>query len=108
MPINKNRGFHLLIFLYPASWSLLLVSFGLHTAQISVLMVFYGLHLPLAFHFVCNPGGGGAGNKMEGKWKVSLCLVAPSRRRPRDAEQIVVFVAGPLSETIVLLVWTFL
>ena len=34
-------------------------------------------HLPLAFHFVCGPGGGEAANKMEGKRKVSLCLVTP-------------------------------
>ena len=40
-------------------------------------MVFCGPHLPLAFQFVCGPGGGGAANKLEGKWKVSLCLVAP-------------------------------
>ena len=26
--------------------------------EMSVLMVFCGLHLPLAFHFVCGPGGG--------------------------------------------------
>ena len=50
---------------------------GLLTAQLSVLMVFCGPHLPLAFHFVCGPGGGGAANKMEGKRKVSLYLVAP-------------------------------
>ena len=43
----------------------------------SVLMVFCGPHLPLAFQFVCGPGGGGAANKLEGKWKVSLCLFAP-------------------------------
>ena len=47
------------------------------TAQMSVLMVFCGPHLPLAFQFVCGPGGGGAANKLEGKWKVSFCLVAP-------------------------------
>ena len=47
------------------------------TAQMSVFMVFCGPHLPLAFQFVCGPGGGGAANKLEGKWKVSLCLVAP-------------------------------
>ena len=47
------------------------------TAQMSVFMVFRGPHLPLAFQFVCGPGGGGAANKLEGKRKVSLCLVAP-------------------------------
>ena len=47
------------------------------TAQMSVFMVFCVPHLPLAFQFVCGPGGGGAANKLEGKWKVSLCLVAP-------------------------------
>jgi len=36
------------------------------TAQTSVFMVFCGPHLPL-----------GAANKLEGKWKVSLYLVAP-------------------------------
>ena len=45
--------------------------------------------------------GGGLANKLEGKWKVSLCLVAPSRRCPRDTVQIVDFVGGPLLETIV-------
>ena len=40
-------------------------------------MVFCGPHLPLAFQFVLRPGGaGGAANKLEGKWKVSLCFVA--------------------------------
>ena len=37
----------------------------LHTALIIVLMVFYG------------PSSHRAANKLEGKWKVSLCLVAP-------------------------------
>jgi len=41
--------------------------------------VFCGPHLPLAFHFVCSPGGGGAANKMEGKRKFFLYLVAPPR-----------------------------
>ena len=50
---------------------------GVLTAQMSVFMVFCGPHLPLAFQFVCGPGGGGAANKLEGKWKLSLCLVAP-------------------------------
>ena len=55
----------------------------------SDLMVFCGPHLPLA-------------NKLEGKWKVALCLVAPSRRRPRDTEPQVFFGPnGPLLETIV-------
>ena len=49
----------------------------LHNAQMSVLMISCGPHLPLAFQFVCGPVGGGAANKLEGKWKVSLCLVAP-------------------------------
>ena len=40
-------------------------------------MTFCGPHLPLAFQFVCGPGGGGAANKLEGKRKVSLYLVAP-------------------------------
>ena len=39
-------------------------------------MVFCGPHHPLAFHFVCGPGGGGEANKLEGKWKVCFCLVA--------------------------------
>jgi len=44
------------------------------TAQMSVLMVFGGHHLPICLR----PGGrGGAANKLEGKWKVSLYLVAP-------------------------------
>merc|ERR550534_3660163 len=30
------------------------------TAQMSVFMVFCGPHLPLAFQFVCAPGGGGS------------------------------------------------
>ena len=33
-------------------------------------------HLPLAFHFVCGPEGGAA-DKIDGKRKVSLCLVTP-------------------------------
>ena len=49
----------------------------------SVFTVFCGPHLPLAFQFVCGPGGGGAANKLEGKWKVSFCLVAPPQA---DAE----------------------
>ena len=40
-------------------------------------MVFCGPHLPLAFQFVCGPPSPRAANKLEGKWKVSLCLVAP-------------------------------
>ena len=36
--------------------------------QMPVFMVFCGPHLPLAFQFVCGPGGGG---------NVSLCSVAP-------------------------------
>ena len=47
------------------------------TAQMSVFMVFCVPHLPLAFQFVCGPGGGGAANTLEDKWKVSLYLVAP-------------------------------
>ena len=54
-----------------------MLKFAFLTAQMSVFMVFCGPHLPLAFQFVCGPGGGGAANKLEGKWKVSLCLVAP-------------------------------
>ena len=46
------------------------------TAQMSVFMVFRGPHLPLAFQFVCGPGGGAA-NKLEGKWTVSLFLGDP-------------------------------
>ena len=58
-------------------------------AQMSVLMVFGGPHLPLAFQFVCGPGGGeGAANKLEGKCKVSLCLVAPPQAARRDTVQI--------------------
>jgi len=33
---------------------------GFLTAQMSVFMVFCGPHLPLAFQFVCAPGGGGS------------------------------------------------
>ena len=33
---------------------------GFLTAHLSGLMVFCGPHLPLAFQFVCGPGGGGA------------------------------------------------
>ena len=44
--------------------------FSFLTAQMSVFIVFCGPHLPLAFQFVCVPGGGGATNKWEGKWKV--------------------------------------
>ena len=58
------------------TWPYSVVS-ELYTAQMSALMVVCGPHLPLAFQFVCGPGGGGAANKVEGKWKVSLCLVAP-------------------------------
>ena len=48
------------------------------TAQMSVFMVLCGPLLPLAFQFVCGPGGGGElANKLEDMWKVSLCLVAP-------------------------------
>ena len=47
------------------------------TVQMSVFMVFCGPRLPLAFQFVCGPEGGGVTNKLEGKWKVFLCLVAP-------------------------------
>ena len=36
-----------------------------------------------AFHFVFGPGGGGAANKMEGKLKVSLYLVAPPQAAAR-------------------------
>ena len=54
----------------------------------------------LTFHLPSNlfagRGKAGAANKLEGKWKGSLCLVAP----PQAA---VVFVGGPLLETIVLL-----
>ena len=68
----------------------------------SVLMVFCGSHLLLAFQFVCGPGGrGGLANKLEGMWKVSLCLVAPSRGRLRDRVQVVVFAGGPLFKTFV-------
>ena len=44
------------------------------TAQMSVLMVFCGSHLPLAFQFVCGPGGGGAtenGSLKMAHWKWS-------------------------------------
>ena len=41
--------------------------FSFLTAQMSVFTVFCGPHLPLAFQFVCGPGGGGAANKLEGK-----------------------------------------
>ena len=44
---------------------------------LSVFMVFGGPHLPLTFQFVCGLGGGGAADKLEGEWQVSLCLVAP-------------------------------
>ena len=37
---------------------------GFITAQMSVSMVFCGPHLPLAFQFVCGPGGG-AGSSRE-------------------------------------------
>ena len=45
----------------------------------SGLMVFCGPHLSLAFQFVCGPGGGGSANKLEGRWQVSLCFVAPTQ-----------------------------
>ena len=68
----------------------------------SVLMVFCGPHLSLAFQFVfaLAPPSKGAANKVEGKPKFSLCLVAPPRAALRDTVQIVVFIGGPLLETL--------
>ena len=40
------------------TWPYSVVS-ELYTAQMSALMVVCGPHLPLAFQFVCGPGGGG-------------------------------------------------
>jgi len=50
----------------------------------SVLMVFCGPHLPLASQFVCSPGVGAA-NKLEGTWKVSICLDAPPQAAKRES-----------------------
>ena len=69
-------------------WPVIATEFFL-TAQMSVLMVFCGPHLPLAFRFVCGPGGG------------FLFVWLRHRRRPRDTVQIVVFVGGPLLKTFV-------
>ena len=66
----------------------------------SVLMVFCGPHLPLAFQFVCVPPSPRPGKK----WKASgrfLFIWLRCRRRPQDIAQKVVFVSGPLLETIV-------
>ena len=65
------------------------------TAQMSVFMVFCGPHLPLAFQFVCGPGG-----------RFPFVLLR-RRRRSRDTVKIVGFVRGSLLETFVLFVWNF-
>jgi len=80
-------------------WPFLRV-FAFLTAQMSVFMVFCGPHLPLAFQFVCGPGGGGP----QTNWKASgrsPFFWLRRRRRPRDTVQIVVFVGGPLLKTFV-------
>jgi len=51
-------------------------------ALMSVLMVFGGPHLPLAFQFFCGPGRRWGAKKLEGKWKVFHCLVAPPQAAP--------------------------
>ena len=63
-------------------------------ANLSVCMVFCGPHLPLAFQFVCEPGGGGG---QIGRFPF---VGLRHRRRARDTVQIVVFVGGPLVETV--------
>ena len=74
---------------------------GFLTAQMSVFMVFCGPHLPLAFQFVCGPGGGGG---PQTNWKASgrfLFVWLRRRSRPRNTVYIVVFVRGPLLKTLV-------
>ena len=60
----ENQYFALTAILYRVKWLEEQVGEFL-TAQMSVLMVFCGPHFPVV------------ANKLEGKWKVSLCLVAP-------------------------------
>ena len=66
----------------------------------SVLMVFCGPHLPLPFHFVCGPSSPGPQTKWKGSGRF-LFIWLRCRRRPQDIAQKVVFVSGPLLETIV-------
>ena len=77
----------------------------LHTPQMSVLMVFRDPHLPLAFHFVCGPGRREPQKKLKASG-LFLFIWLRRRRRTRYTVQIVVFVQGPLLETIVLYVTT--
>ena len=58
---------------------------ALHSEQMSVFMAFCGPHLPIAFQFVCGPGGRRAANKLRGKWSLE-------RRFPNGTN---VFKSGP-------------
>ena len=52
------------------------------TAQMSVLVIFGGPHLPLAFQFVCGPGGSEGISKQIGRQVEGFPSFAPTRRRP--------------------------